>query len=169
MRRRTLLQLGLGSAITLAVVGGGLALVEPGLDPAGRLHEGGRRVMHGVARGVLDGVLPREPAALEAALLAHLRRLDDTLTAFPPATRSELSQLFALLASTPGRLALAGLTHAWDEADAASIQAALQAMRTSGLALRQQAYHALRDLTNAAWFAEPSSWSALGYGGPVDL
>ena len=40
-------------------------------------------------------------------------------------------------------------------------------MRVSGVSLREQAYHALRDLTNAAWFAERSTWSALGYDGPV--
>ena len=30
----------------------------------------------------------------------------------------------------------------------------------------QQAYQALRDLTNAAWFADPEAWSAIGYPGP---
>ena len=40
-------------------------------------------------------------------------------------------------------------------------------MRTSSLALRQQAYHALRDLTNAAYFADPQSWSAAGLSRPA--
>lgn len=167
MRRRTLLQLGIGGAITLAVVGGGIALVEPGLGPDGRLRPGARAVMGGVARAVLDGVLPAGPAALHAALQVHLQRLDETLAAFPLSTRTELSQLFALLATPPGRLGLAGLGTPWPEASVADIQQALEALRCSSLSLRQQAYHALRDLTNAAWFADPSSWRSLGYDGPV--
>jgi hypothetical protein len=169
MRRRTLLQLGIGSAIALAVVGGGIALVEPGLEPDGRLRPGARAVMGGVARGVLDGVLPADPAALDAALRSHLQRLDETLAAFPAATRAELSQLFALLAMPPGRLGLTGLGKPWDVATVAEIQQALESLRRSTLTLRQQAYHALRDLTNAAWFADPSSWAALGYDGPVNI
>ena len=39
-------------------------------------------------------------------------------------------------------------------------------MRTSTLELRQQAYHALRDLTNAAFYANPDVWPLLGYPGP---
>lgn len=168
MRRRTLLQLGLGSAVVLATVGGGLALLSPGLDPQGRLLAG-RTVMHAAARAVLDGALPRDPAQREAALQAHLQRLDATLVAFPPATRSELSQLLALLAAAPGRLAFAGLHSPWPDADVAELQRSLQGLRTSTLALRQQAYHALRDLTNAAYFADPSTWQTLGYPGPTSL
>lgn len=169
MRRRTLLQLGIGSAIALTVVGGGIALLQPALDPDGRMSAGGRAVMHGVARGVLDGVLPAEHGALHAALAAHLDRLDETLAAFPRATRDELSQLLALLATAPGRIGLAGLRSTWEVASIGAIQDALRGMRTSSLALRQQSYHALRDLTNAAWFAHPSAWAALGYDGPVSV
>jgi hypothetical protein len=33
------------------------------------------------------------------------------------------------------------------------------------MALRQQVFHALRDLTNAAYFADASTWAAIGYPG----
>ena len=39
-------------------------------------------------------------------------------------------------------------------------------MRESSLALRQQAFHALRDITNASYFADRSTWAAIGYPGP---
>ena len=168
MQRRSLLKLGLVSAAALAVAGGGAALWRPGWVD-GRLSDSGRRVFRAVARVVLDGTLPNEPAAQQSALDAQLQRLDTTLQAFPAATQAELSQLLALLAAAPGRLALAGLAQPWDAASVAELQASLQAMRTASLALRQQAYHALRDLTNAAWYAEPSTWSALGYPGPRPL
>ncbi len=49
----------------------------------------------------------------------------------------------------------------------AAVTEALQSMRQSSLALRQQAFHALRDITNAAYFAHASTWSAIGYPGPL--
>ena len=168
MQRRSLLKLGIGSAVVLAVAGGGIALLRPGIE-RGRLAPAGREVFEAVARGVLDGVLPNDASARSAALKAHLQRLDATIAAFPAATRAELSQLLALLGSTAGRLGLAGLRSDWPQADIAQIQQALQGMRTASLALRQQAYHALRDLTNAAYFADALTWPAMGYAGPPDL
>jgi hypothetical protein len=165
MQRRTLLKLGLGAAAVLAVAGGGIALMRPGLVD-GRMTPGAKAVFRGVARGVLDGTLPKDPATRETALDAHLRRLDDTLFAFAKPTQEELSQLLALLASTPGRVGIAGLHSDWPDASSADIQQALQGMRTSSLALRQQTYHALRDLTNAAYYADPQIWTLLGYPGP---
>ena len=61
------------------------------------------------------------------------------------------------------------LASEWPTASIAELQQALRDMRYSALALRQQAYHALRDLTNAAFYAEPAAWVALGYPGPRDL
>jgi hypothetical protein len=168
MQRRTLLKLGLGAAAVLAVAGGGLSLLRPGLAE-GRMTPAGRSVFQAVARAVLDGSLPADPARREATLAAHMKRLDDTLAGFPAPTQSELSQLLALLASTPGRIALAGLQPDWPEATVGELQQALQWMRTSSLALRQQAYHALRDLTNAAYYADPQVWSLMGYPGPRTL
>ncbi|RQP22942.1 hypothetical protein [Piscinibacter terrae] len=166
MQRRTLLKLGLGATAVLAVAGGGLALLRPGLE-GGRMTASAKVVFKAVARGVLDGTLPKDEVAREAALEAHLKRLDDTLAAFPRATQSELSQLLALISAAPGRSTLVGLHTDWEAATAPEIQQALQGMRTSSLAMRQQAYHALRDLTNAAYFADPQGWSALGYPGPL--
>lgn len=165
MQRRTLLKLGLGAAAVLAVAGGGLALLRPGLVD-GRMTPAAREVFGAVARGVLDGSLPAAPAARDAALAAHLQRLDDTLAGFPLATQAELSQLLALLSSPPGRIALAGLRSDWPDASPHEVQQGLHDMRRSGLALRQQAYHALRDLTNAAYYADPQIWALMGYPGP---
>ncbi|MBC7991968.1 MAG: hypothetical protein H7Z15_01820 [Rhizobacter sp.] len=165
MQRRNFLKLGGGAAAFLALVGGGVALFHPGLEQ-GRLSAAGRDVFLAVARGVLDGSLPADAAQRSAALQAHLSRLDDVLFAFPPGVQDELSQLLALLAAAPGRATLAGLHVSWSAANTAQIQSALQGMRTSSLALRQQAYHALRDLTNAAYYADARIWPLMGYPGP---
>jgi hypothetical protein len=168
MQRRHFLKLGLGGAAVLVLVGGGVALFHPGLRE-GRLTAEGREVFHAVARGVLDGSLPADAAQRNAALQAHMARLDDVLGAFPSAVQAELSQLLAILAAVPGRAALAGLHVSWPSANTAQIQSALQGMRTSSIALRQQAYHAMRDLTNAAYYADAQIWPLMGYPGPRAL
>lgn len=165
MQRRRFLELGIGSAAFLAIAGGTLALIRPGLAE-GKLTSEGRSVMRAVARGVLDGTLPAEAAAQTAALDAHLQRVDGAIAAFARATQDELSQLLALLGAAPGRIALAGLASDWSSAGVADVQAALQAMRVSSIGLRMQAYHGLRELTCAAWYADPASWVQLGYPGP---
>jgi hypothetical protein len=165
MNRRTLLHLGLASAAVLAIAGGGVALIRPGLDGA-RLSAGGRLIFRAVARAVLDDLLPSESALREATLDAHLGRLDSTIAGLPASSRAELSRLLALLDSGAGRLALAGLAQRWEHAQGKSLQEALQSMRTSSIQLRQQAYHALRDLTNAAYFADSRTWPLIGYPGP---
>ena len=168
MQRRTLLKLGLGATVILVAAGGGVALLNPALAH-GRLSEAGRSVMHAVARAVLDGALPIADSDRERALQAHLERLDAAIAAFPQPVQAELSQLLTLLATPPGRVALAGLSSPWPQASVAQVQEAMQGMRLSSLALKQQGYHALRDLTNAAYFSDPSAWQRMGYPGPTDI
>lgn len=169
MQRRTLLKLGVAGSVTLALVGGGAALIYAPAWRDGQLLQPGIDVLRAVARAVLDGSLPSAPAMREAALVGHLKRVQATLSAMPPSTQGEVNQLLALLATAPGRWALAGLGTDWKEASVAQLSHALQGMRVSSLALRSQAYHALRDLTHAAYFSDPSVWSLLGYPGPTKI
>ena len=103
------------------------------------------------------------------AVEAHLRRVEDALTGLPPHLQAEVDELLTVLGTTAGRLALSGLRSDWSQASPADISAALTAMRESGLAVRQQAYHALRNLTYAAYFGAPDTWVAIGYPGPRDI
>ena len=166
MQRRRLLTLGLGAASVLALAGGGMALLRPGYA-RGRLAPEAAAVIDAIARAVLDGSLSPPPAERDAAFLAHLTRMDTTIAAFPAATQAELSRLLALLASPLGRTLLAGLQTPWEAASIADIQQCMQSMRLSSLKLRQQVYHALRDLTNAAFYADSAAWRLMGYPGPV--
>ncbi len=152
----------------MALAAAGLSLVTPGLQgPA--LAPAGQAVMRGVARAVLAQALPAGDRARDAALRGHLERVDATVAGLPPNMQRELGQLLTLLAHPAGRMALTGLGTAWPDASADRIGVALQGMRTSSVALRQQAYHALRDITNASYFAAPDTWAALGYPGPRAL
>lgn len=168
MQRRTLLKLGVTSAAVLVVAGGAAALLQPGLE-GGVLSSAGREVFAAVGRAVLDKSLPAEDGPRQIALNGLLSRVDTLVQALPPHAQSELSQLLSLLASTAGRRMLAGLGQPWPEASVTDIQQALQGMRLSTLALRQQAYAALHDITAGAYFSDEASWPLLGYPSPVEI
>jgi hypothetical protein len=166
MERRTLFKLGAASTALLVLGGGVAALLQPGLQN-GKLAVAGREVFRAVGRGVLQTSLPVETAAVQVALDGLLDRIGLLTAALPPHAQDELSQLLSLLASAPGRRLLAGLDPAWPAATETDIQQALQGMRFSTLALRQQAYAALHDITAAAYFTDASTWPQLGYPGPL--
>jgi hypothetical protein len=167
MRRRSLLALGAATAAVLALGGGALALLQPGLRD-GSLSPAGREVFSGVGRALLEGSLPTGPA-MKTALDALLVRIDALVAALPQHAQAELSQLLALLASSPGRRALAGVGEPWHAAPVPQIQQGLQAMRVSSISLRQQAYQALHDIVDSAYFSDPGTWSLLGYPGPLKI
>jgi hypothetical protein len=171
LKRRSWLRLGLVSAGVLALAGGGLALWSPGapLDGAWRLRPAAQTLFKAVGVAVLEGSLPDDSPARTQALDGLLARLDGLVAALPAHARAELAQLLGVLTHPLGRQALAGLTPDWADASTAQVQAALQGMRSSSLALRQQAYQALHDLVGGAYFSDPVTWEALGYPGPRQI
>lgn len=168
MQRRTLLKLGVAASAVLLVAGGTASLIKPGLAQ-GLLSTSGRAVFAAVSSAVLDKTLPAESTSRQAEIDDLLARIDVLVGALPSHAQDELSQLLAVLASTVGRHGLAGLGTPWAEASVADVQAALQGMRLSSLALRQQAYAALHDITAGAYFSAPASWDLLGYPGPIKI
>jgi hypothetical protein len=171
MQRRSLLGLGLAGGLALAATGAGVAWVSR--TPAwrrGQLSSQARTLLSAVAISVLDGSLPDAAGpGRDAALQAHLERFARTLGNLSPSTQAEVDQLLTILSTAPGRRLLAGLELPWHQAPRPAVDAALQSMRSSGTMLRRQAYHALRDLTQAAYFSDPGTWAALGYAGPRSL
>lgn len=168
MQRRSLFKLGAASATLFVLGGGAAALIQAGLED-GKLGAAGREVFRAVSRAVLQGSLPADDTAKRVALDGLLGRIDELALALPRHAQDELSQLLSLLASAPGRRLMAGLGKAWPVASDADIQQALQGMRVSALALRQQAYAALHDITAAAYFTDASTWPLLGYPGPMKI
>ena len=168
MQRRTWLKLGVVSAAVLAVLGGTAALIQPGLR-RGALTATGREVFSAVSHAVLNKTLPDQSAARQVELAALLGRIDVLISALPPHAQAEVSQLLSILGSGVGRLGLAGLGKPWLEASTAEVQTALQDMRLSSLAVRQQAYAALHDITAGAYFSDPLTWGLLGYPGPLAI
>ena len=165
MQRRTLLKYGFGGLVIVGLGGAGAALWRPGVSD-GRLTTPGREIFTALALAILDGCLPASAIERAAGLRMHLERVDAAIDAFPRHLQAELSQLLAVLYTSAGRYGLARLGAAWRDAGVAEVQRSLERMRMSRSELRQQAYHALRDLTNAAYFADAASWACLGYPGP---
>ena len=169
MQRRTLLQLGMGSAVVLALAGGAVALLQPGLQK-GVLTERSRLVLSRVADALIADAWPDQGSMPHAAALnALLVRIHAQIAATPDLVQAELSQLLMLMDSPPGRRALVGISSSWDAVGTVELTEALQSMRLSRISLRQQAYQGLHDLVYAAYFSGKESWPVLGYPGPVDL
>jgi hypothetical protein len=168
MQRRSLLKLGLGSAVLLAAAGGTVVFLKPGLLK-NQLSPGAREVFSAVARAFLAGSLPSDLGANQVAIHGFLDRVDGLVSALPPHAQAELSQLLGLLATTVGRRGLTGLGKDWPDASVGEVQQALQSMRISSLSLRQQAYQALHDIVGGAYFADADTWRILGYPGPLKI
>ena len=166
MQRRTLLKLGIGSAIVLAVAGGAVSMIKPGLVN-GKLSDGAKLVLKRVAQAILAGTLPTDATAQEASLQAFLARADHFIGSLPDPVQAELSQLFSLLPTAAGRLGIVGLGASWEATTVAETTAALQSMRVSGMALKQQAYAGLHDIVCVPYFSGEESWKVLGYPGPI--
>ena len=168
MQRRTLLTLGLVSGAVLAVAGGAAVLLQPGLEQ-GRLTAPARALFASLGRAILQGTLPADPQARARAVQGLVDRIDTLTQNLPPHVQAELSQLLGLLCTAPGRLGLAGLAPAWQDATEAQVQAALDDMRFSRLTVRQQAYQGLHEIVGGAYFSDESTWTVLDYPGPMIL
>jgi hypothetical protein len=165
MQRRSLLKLGLASAVVLAVAGGAVALMQPGLQN-GKLTEGSRLIFSRAGQTILAGTLPAEAGPNQIAINSLLDRIEAFIAGTPEHVQAELSQLLGLLNTAAGRRGVIGLSPSWHEASVADIAAAFQSMRESSVSLRVQAYQGLHDIVSASYFSGPESWAVLGYPGP---
>jgi hypothetical protein len=168
LQRRTLLKLGIASAVVLAVAGGAVALMQPGLQN-GKLTEDSRLIFTRAGQAILAGTLPLDPGPNQIAINALLDRVDAFIAGTPEHVQAELSQLLGLLGTAAGRRGVIGLSPGWHEATVPEIAAAFQAMRVSSVSLRVQAYLALHDIVSASYFSGQESWAVLGYPGPKTI
>ena len=104
MQRRTLLKLGIGSAIVLAAAGGAVALLQPGLVN-GKLSAPARLVLRRVAQAMLAGTLPVDEDPIIQSRLASAVFDAPTLSPTPlrPIARQLLPRLSPLGAKPVSR------------------------------------------------------------------
>ncbi len=168
MQRRSFLKLGIASAVVLAVAGGAVALIKPGLVD-GKTTPETRLILRQVALAMLAGSLPTDAVQRNRILDGMVERTDVFIASLPVHVQAELSQLFALLATAAGRRGIVGLSASWESATEAEMTQALVAMRGSGMDLRIQAYQGLHDMVCVPYFAGQESWALLGYPGPTPV
>jgi hypothetical protein len=141
----------------------------PGDAGLGALDADAQAILRAIVPVLLAGALPAEAPARRLAIADTVRGIDIAVAGLPPAAQEELRQLFALLALPPARLAIARVRNPWDEAHEADVRECLDRFRGSSLTLLRSAYGALHQLTFAAWYGNPESWSRIGYPGPPEL
>ena len=129
--------------------------------------EAAQSVLRGLMPALLEGTLQAQPAAKTQVLDQALQRTMAAIDGLPPSTRAELAQLFGLLDSAPGRW-LAGVSD-WASATPEVTTALLQRWRTHSFDLFNVVYHALHDLVLGSYYADASTWNAIGYPGPIKL
>lgn len=125
-----------------------------------------RAALEAIAPAILAGALPRD-GGRAAALAGAIDGVHAAILGLPPATQAEIQDLFGLLALAPARRLLTGIAGGWEGARIEEVHAFLQDWRLHRLGLLRTAYHALHDLVLGAWYAQPSSWAATGYPGPM--
>lgn len=163
MQRRTLIKTGLAGAALLAAAGGASSWWRQ--DPVKQQ----ATVLHALIPALLEGALPQSGAARSAAITETAQTVQQAIVRLAPSAQQELAQLFALLASTPGRRLLAGVPVPWEDTSVAQVNAFLQSWRTHRSGLMRSGYGALHDLVLGSWYAEPAHWAAIGYPGPRSL
>ena len=166
--RRTFLKLGGLAALVLAA-GGGIyrATRTPALPGPFVLDGEAKAAIDAMVPVMLAGALPLEAHAWRAAVDACTARVHGAIGGLPLAAQKEVQDLFGLLALGPARRFLAGVPADWPDATPEQVAAFLQDWRVHRFAMLQSAYAALHDLIIGAWYADPSSWEAIGYPGPL--
>jgi hypothetical protein len=164
--RRTFLKAGGLAALALAGGGALYRAMHPAAPHRFAFDGEARAALHAIAPAILAGALP-QGAGREAALGGAIDGVHAVILGLPPATQKEVQDLFGLLALAPARRLLTKVSGGWEHARIDEVNAFLQDWRFHRLGLLRSAYHALHDLVLGAWYAQPASWSATGYPGPM--
>lgn len=164
--RRTFLKAGGLAALALAAGGALYRATQQGRPHRFALDGEARAALHAIAPAILAGALP-QGAGREAALAGTIDGVHAAILGLPPATQKEVQDLFGLLALAPARRLLTGISGGWQQARSEDVASFLQDWRLHRLGLLRSAYHALHDLVLGAWYAQPASWAATGYPGPM--
>jgi len=172
LTRRQFIKAGIvgGAVLTAAGLFYSRGLKEaPGPAVPHKLTSSERAIVGALVPAILAGVLP---AAGEARVMAVAQTVDGVgvaIAGLSAAAQKELEELFALLGSAPGRVLVARLWPAWQDATPAEIAAFLEGWRESRFALLRSAYAGLHDLVLGAWYGTPDAWEAIGYPGAPEM
>jgi hypothetical protein len=165
--RRTFLKAGAVAALVLAAGGGIYRIAHPPTSQRFVLDGEARNALHAIIPAILAGALP-DAQARAGAIAAATEGVEQAILGLPLATQKQVQDLFGLLALAPARRVLAGIPGGWTGASVEDVSRFLQNWRLHRLGLLRSAYQALHDLVLGAWYADASSWAAIGYPGPLE-
>lgn len=166
--RRTFLKVGALGALALAAGGGIYRYTHPpGPQQRFVLDGEAKAALEAIVPAMLAGALPLDAAQRAPAVAAATERVHQAILGLPLNAQKEIQDLFGLLALGPARRALTGVSDGWQNAKPEQVSAFLQDWRFHSLSMLQTAYHALHDLIIGSWYADPSTWEAIGYPGPL--
>src|SRR6187200_712251 len=115
--RRTFIAAGVVGAAALATAGWLRGPHAPATRAGRRaLDADGEAIFGAVAPVMLEGALPVDKSARDAALAHTLDGIDAAIAGLAPAAQAELDQLIALLALPPVRYGIARVSDAWPAA-----------------------------------------------------
>ena len=160
MQRRSFLKAGLLGGLALVAGGAVYRQLRPPVSQRFALDAQGRTML----AALIPAITGLAPDA--AALAAGIDRVGGAIGGLPLRVKMEISDLFGLLAMAPTRRLLAGVPP-WAEATPQQLADFLQGWRTHRTEMLQTAYHGLHDLVIGAWYAEPATWTGIGYPGPM--
>lgn len=162
------MKVGALAALTLAAGGGVYRYTHPAAPLQHFVLDGeAKAAIDAIVPAILAGALPVDAGARAAAVSATTERVHQAIRGLPLNAQKEVQDLFGLLALAPARRALTGVSGPWSAARPEQVAAFLQEWRFHRLSMLQTAYHALHDLVIGSWYADPSSWSGIGYPGPL--
>jgi hypothetical protein len=165
--RRSFLKVGALGALALAAAGGVYRATHACAPQRFVLDGEARAALDAIVPAILAGALPQAPGARAAAVASTTAGVHQAILGLPLATQKEVQDLFGLLAFGPARRFLTGIADGWAGASVEQVGAFLQDWRVHRFALLRSAYQALHDLVLGAWYANPASWDAIGYPGPL--
>jgi hypothetical protein len=169
LSRRTLLKAGIaGAAALVAARWLYMQMSTTTGQQVAALDASSRAVVAAIVPVMLEGALPGGEAA-PAARERVVAGVDLAIAGLPPAVRSEIDELFSLLAFAPTRCLIVGVWSPWPQASRDAIAGFLDRWRDSRFALLRSAFDALHRLILAAWYGNPESWMEIGYPGPPSL
>jgi|GEM_PF-680049 len=164
--RRTFLKRGLLGGALLFLGGAGLALFPSReVVPAGPAP----LVLEPRSLQVLAAFAARAVTAPGADPGTIARRVDAVLACATPETKKDFNGLLGLFENALSGLLLDGRVQPFTRLDPAAQDAVLESWRTSSIAIRRTGFQALRKLCLAAFYADETSWGALGYHPPSGL
>ena len=160
--RRGLLKKTLGGAALLALAGAiPLALRKTKLREPPQKLRFFTAAEYSIWAAVAERILGDAPPHLDVAAMA-----DEFLAPLPPADATDLKRLLALLDNALANLLSGGPPRPFTRMTAAEQDAQLQSWQTSRLAIQRTGFQAMKRLCCAIYFAQPQTWTSVGYPGP---